>query len=122
MKLTPIMATIIALSTTPAMAAEMNPLCQNQIRAALSMLEGGGAYPDENGNYTVAKTDTDYVQISNVKVLSSACLGPAECDDQNPDAFTYGADIGKKGEGLNGRVVVSYHRGNCSIRKITLKD
>lgn len=121
MKLTHAMLAIIALSSTQTFAAEMMPQCADQIRAAVSVLESG-AYPDDKGNMTIAKTDADLIQISNVKVLSSACLGPADCDAQNPDAFTYGADIGKKGEGLNGRVVVSYHRGNCSIQKIVLKN
>ena len=123
MKLNAMILSFLAMSP-PALASSPKGMeigCENMIRAALASLEGGYILADEQtGAVTTDKDSLAAVEISNVKVISSSCMGPADCDAQNPDQFTYAADIGKKGQGLTGNVVVSYHRGNCWVRKFKL--
>ncbi|MGZ3656697.1 MAG: hypothetical protein ACXVB9_12205 [Bdellovibrionota bacterium] len=128
MKIQSMILALAALQSTAFAAEVSGPVkmedgCENMIRSAVASLESGYMMPDENtGAVTLAKEDLASVKISNVKILHSSCQGPGDCDAQNPDSFTYGADIGKKGEGLTGKVVVSYHRGNCFVSKISLSN
>jgi hypothetical protein len=120
MKLHPmILALSAAAATSTAHASAPGTLaqgCENMIRAAAAAINTDWINPDEGtGNITIAKEDLAAVKITNVKVLHSSCIGPDDCDAQNPDAFTWGANVNGKG-----RVVVSYHRGNCSISKFSL--
>jgi hypothetical protein len=126
MKFHPMVLALLATSSA-AIGAETNSSakmvegCEGMIRTAVASLESGYLMPDEQtGAVTIAKEDLAAVTISNVKVLHSSCIGPGDCDAKHPDAFTYGADIGKRGEGLTGKVIVSYHRGNCSVSRISL--
>ena len=101
----------------------MNSLCETVVRAAVAALQSDYLLRDEKtGDVSLSKDDLAQVLVQNVKVVDSSCRGPGDCDEQNPDSFTYRADIGKKGNGLNGQVVVSYHRGHCLVRQISLKQ
>ena len=125
MKLNSAILALIATGSTQVLASpapvQMNELCVKQISSAVSILNGEFSQ-DEKGNISVAPADIAAVNISKVKVLSSSCRGPADCDAKHPDSFVYAADVGKKGEGAHGRVVVSYHRGVCFVEKIALKQ
>ncbi len=106
MKINALILGMIAASST-AMANEplkMQQGCETAIRSSVA----------------VEKLELEAVTVENVRVLVSSCQGPADCDAQNPDTFTYAADLGKKVQGLSGQVVVHYHRGNCFVKKITL--
>lgn len=118
-----VLGVVAALSMSQALAAApvMEAQCSREIRSAVSILEGSYSRDDEE-TLTVTEQDTASIKISNVRILASSCIGPADCDARHPDAFTYAADIGKSGEGLSGKVVVKYHRGNCLVKKITLKQ
>jgi hypothetical protein len=128
MKMNAAIIALMAISST-AMATEsltaapqLDPICNTVIRAAVAALESGGLEVDQTtGAVTIDKAQLDNVAISNVKIIRSSCRGPADCDAQHPDQFTYGADLGKKGDMLVGKVVASYHRGNCVVTKILLK-
>jgi hypothetical protein len=107
------------LAKSPVVSAPMDPICVRSLQAAVDVLEGG-LYTDGQGKPYIEPNDLSSIKISNVKTLESSCLGPADCDDQNPDAFTWSADVGEA-SGVHGKVVVSYHRGNCFVKKIALK-
>lgn len=107
------------LAKSPVVPAPMDPICVRSLQAAVDVLEGG-LYSDGDGKPYIDPNDLNSIKISNVKTLESSCLGPAECSDQDPDAFTWSADLGES-TGVHGKVVVSYHRGNCTLKKISLK-
>ena len=115
----------LAAASTPAFAENVKMVdgCETIVRSAVASLQADWMRPDETtGAVTIEKEDLAAVMISNVKVLASSCKGPADCDAQHPDAFTWGADIGKKGDGsLTGKVVVSYHRGHCWVSKLNIQ-
>ena len=123
MKISALVLSILAVS--PAAFAKqpvaMEQRCETAIKTAAAVLQNGYVNADEtSGAVTVDGADVASVSLSNVQILSSSCQGPADCDSRHPDSFTYAADIGAKGQGLTGKVVVSYHRGNCFVKKITL--
>lgn len=123
MKINALVLTLIAMSS-PAMAApgQLQESCETAIRTAVAALKEGYIHAETDGSVTLDKSELASVEIADIQVTSSSCVGPAECDDQHPDSFVYKVKIGKKGEGLTGKITASYHRGNCSISKISLKQ
>ncbi len=107
------------LAKAPVVSAPMDPVCVRSLQAAVTSLDGG-LYTDEQGKPFIDPNDLSSVKISNVKTLASSCIGPADCDDQHPDAFTWSADVGES-SGVHGKVVVSYHRGNCFVKSASFK-
>jgi hypothetical protein len=104
----------------PVVSAPMDPVCVRSLQAAVTVLSDG-LYTDMEGKPYIDPNDFNSVQIGNVKTLASSCIGPADCDDQHPDAFTWSADVGQA-PGVHGKAVVSYHRGICFVKHIALKS
>jgi hypothetical protein len=115
-----VLATSTAMATSKPVQAPLNDGCEKAIRTAVAALDAGyiTAEPAES---TISKEDQDGVKLSSV-VIASSCIGPSDCSEKEPDAFTWVVTVGKKAEGLNGKVKVSYHRGNCIIESIALKQ
>lgn len=121
MKFHPALLALVATQSTAFAAdaktpVQMPDMCTTMVKAALAAINSGGLLPDDRtGDVTIDKDSLAAETIKNVRVIHTACLGPDDCDAQNPDAFTYAATLNK-----TGKVVVSYHRGNCSISKFSI--
>jgi hypothetical protein len=115
MKFHPLYLSLLVAPAAFAADTKMDPICENLVRTAAAALNSGSLEVADDGSISLDKDSLAGVSISHVRVIGTDCHGPGDCDKQNPDTFTYAANVGK-----TGKLVATYHRGNCSVTKFVM--